>query len=378
MVEIKQINPADMTVTADNDEQQLYGPDGRYQGDYNGQMTLPENNADSSESSINPVNAYQALAGSLSSPEDEEKQKRSQQAGEMIVNGMNFLRGLGNIYNSYKSGHAQQLNDPAAEIYKRKLYDQRMQQRRQLQQQQLLQHAWEKSEAAKREADRLKMQADANEERKRTNLANEEIRSEVAKNQQENNRIRANEAAQRDKDNKEYRSELLKLRKEANSIARERADIAAAKAAKSGSSSGTPAPKKLYDMIAYAQKYAPVRYKAALKKAGMLTTDGLGTENQKTFSKESATALWHFLDADHVFDYYVSSDKAPLKKTTSTGHVYGEPKPAPSKSTSGFSSLGIAGYAKKRMKAPAKPAPAKNTSGFASLGIAGYAHKHKK
>lgn len=360
-IEIKKVNPSDMTVTSDDDEQQLYGPDGSYQGDYTGQMNMPDNNI-SSESSIfdkTPVNAYQALAGSLSSPEDDEKQKRSRQAGEMIVNGMNFLRGLGNIYNSYKSGHAQELNDPAAEIYKRKLYDQRMQLRRQLQQQQLLQHAWEKSEAAKRDVDRLKMQAAANEERKRANeerkranMANEEIRSEVAKNQAENNRIRANEAVQRDKDNKEYRSELLKLRKEANSIARERADVAAAKAAKSGS--GTPAPKKMYDMIAYAQKYAPVRYKAALKKAGMLTTDVLGTEKQKTFSKESATALWHFLDADHVFDYYVSSDRPPIKKTTSSGRVYGEKKQSPK-------------------KAPKKPA-----SGFATLGIAGYAHKHKK
>jgi len=366
-IDIRKINPSDMTVTSDDDEQQLYGPDGSYQGDYTGQMNMPDNNS-SSESSINPVNAYQALAGSLSNPDDEEKQKRSRQAGEMIVNGMNFLRGLGNIYNSYKSGHAQELNDPAAEIYKRKLYDQRMQQKRQLQQQQLLQHAWEKSEAAKRDADRLKMQAAANEERKRNNMANEEIRSEVAKNQAENNRIRANEAVQRDKDNKEYRSELLKLRKEANSIARERADVAAAKAAKggrsgkSGSSSGTPSAKKLYDMIAYAQKYAPVRYKAALRKAGMLTTDGLGTENQKTFSKESAIALWHFLDADHVFDYYVSSDRPPLKKTTSTGHVYGEPT--------------------KKVQSHAKAAQAnhgsKSTSGFASLGIAGYAQKHKK
>lgn len=357
-IDIRKINPSDMTVTSDDDEQQLYGPDGRYQGDYNGQMTLPADNTDSSESSTNPVSAYQALAGSLSSPEDEEKQKRSQQAGEMIVNGMNFLRGLGNIYNSYKSGHAQELNDPAAEIYKHKLYDQRMQQRRQLQQQQLLQQAWEKSEAAKRDADRLKMQAAANEERKRNNMANEEIRSEVAKNQAENNRIRANEAVQRDKDNKEYRSELLKLRKEANSIARDRVNVAASKGGRTGSSarssSGTPATKKLYDMIAYAQKYAPVRYKAALKKAGMLTTDGLGTENQKTFSKESAIALWHFLDADHVFDYYVSSDRAPVKKTTSSGRVYGEQKQSPK-------------------KAPKKPA-----SGFASLGIAGYAQKHKK
>ena len=365
-IDIKKINPSDMTVTSDDDEQQLYGPDGSYQGDYTGQMNMPGNNI-SSESSINPVNAYQALAGSLSNPEDEEKQKRSQQAGEMIVNGMNFLRGLGNIYNSYKSGHAQELNDPAAEIYKRKLYDQRMQQKRQLQQQQLLQHAWEKSEAAKRDADRLKMQAAANEERKRNNMANEEIRSEVAKNQAENNRIRANEAVQRDKDNKEYRSELLKLRKEANSIARERADVAAAKAAggRSGKSgSGTPSAKKMYDMIAYAQKYAPVRYKAALRKAGMLTTDGLGTENQKTFSKESAIALWHFLDADHVFDYYVSSDKPPLKKTTSTGHVYGETS------------------IPKKVQSHAKPTQAKqkskSTSGFASLGIAGYAQKHKK
>ena len=368
-IDIKKINPSDMTVTSDDDEQQLYGPDGSYQGDYTGQMNMPDNNISSESSNFDktPVNAYQALAGSLSNPEDEEKQKRSQQAGEMIVNGMNFLRGLGNIYNSYKSGHAQELNDPAAEIYKRKLYDQRMQQKRQLQQQQLLQQAWEKSEAAKRDADRLTMQAAANEERKRNNMANEEIRSEVAKNQAENNRIRANEAVQRDKDNKEYRSELLKLRKEANSIARERADVAAAKAAggRSGKSgSGTPSAKKMYDMIAYAQKYAPVRYKAALRKAGMLTTDGLGTENQKTFSKESAIALWHFLDADHVFDYYVSSDKPPLKKTTSTGHVYGETS------------------IPKKVQSHAKPTQAKqkskSTSGFASLGIAGYAQKHKK
>jgi hypothetical protein len=362
-IEIKKINPSDMTVTSDDDEQQLYGPDGSYQGDYTGQMNMPDNNI-SSESSIfdkTPVNAYQALAGSLSSPEDEEKQKRSQQAGEMMVNGMNFLRGLGNIYNSYKSGHAQELNDPAAEIYKRKLYDQRMQQKRQLQQQQLLQQAWEKSEAARRDADRLKNQAEANEERKRANMANEEIRSEVAKNQAENNRIRANEAAQRDKDNKEYRSELLKLRKEANSIKAAKGG----RSGKSGSSSGTPSAKKLYDMIAYAQKYAPVRYKAALRKAGLLTTDGLGTENQKTFSKESAIALWHFLDADHVFDYYVSSDRPPLKKTTSTGQVYGETASRPKKVQS-------------HAKAAQTKQKSKSTSGFASLGIAGYAHKHKK
>jgi hypothetical protein len=188
-------------------------------------------------------------------------------------------------------------------------------------------------------------------------MANEEIRSEVAKNQAENNRIRANEAAQRDKDNKEYRSELLKLRKEANSIKAAKGG----RSGKSGSSSGTPSAKKLYDMIAYAQKYAPVRYKAALRKAGLLTTDGLGTENQKTFSKESAIALWHFLDADHVFDYYVSSDRPPLKKTTSTGQVYGETKKVQS-----------------HAKAAQTKQKSKSTSGFASLGIAGYAHKHKK